>query len=171
MSHITRLTSFLAVALIVISGWPAQAGEQGGRRRQAPAQPVPIVRGHVFIGGYFYDPFFGPYPWWPRTQYPWYLPVYDTQAYLKVDLEPDDAAVYIDGYYAGIVDDFDSFFESLPLTPGGHTIVVQLNGISRSTVSAGSAPTRTDSCSSCRSASTRSRSPRSDTAASRVTSK
>jgi hypothetical protein len=128
MSQITRLASFLAVALIVMSGWPAQAGEQGGRRRQAPAPPAPIVRGHVFIGGYFYDPFFGPYPWWPRTQYPWYLPVYDTQAYLKVDVEPDDAAVYIDGYYAGIVDDFDSFFESLPLTPGGHTIVVHLNG-------------------------------------------
>ena len=128
MSYITRLTSFLALAIVMAIGWPALAGEQGARRRPAPPQPAPIVRGHVFIGGYFYDPFFGPYPWWPRTQYPWYMPIYDTQAYLKVDVEPEDAAVYIDGYYAGIADDFDGFFESLPLTPGGHTVVVYLNG-------------------------------------------
>lgn len=128
MSRITRLTSFFALAMLIAIGWPALAAEQGARRRQGPPPPAPIVRGHVFIGGYFYDPFFGPYPWWPRTQYPWYLPVYDTQAYLKIDVEPEDAAVYIDGYYAGIVDDFDGFFENLPLTPGGHTIVVHLNG-------------------------------------------
>jgi hypothetical protein len=120
--------SVLALAIVMAIGWPAIAGDQGGRKRQPPPQPSPIVRGHVFIGGYFYDPFFGPYPWWPRTQYPWYLPVYDMQAYLKVDVTPEDAALYIDGYYAGIVDDFDGFFENLPLTPGGHTIVVYLKG-------------------------------------------
>jgi len=33
---------------------------------------VPSVRGHVvFIGGYFYDPFFGPYPWWGPAMYPY----------------------------------------------------------------------------------------------------
>jgi hypothetical protein len=127
MSRIIRLISFLTLAGVLSIGWPALAGEQG-RRRPGPPPPQPIVRGHVFVGGYFYDPFFGPYPWWPRTQYPWYLPIYDTQAYLKIDVEPEDAAVYIDGYYAGIADDFDGFFENLPLTPGGHTIVVYLNG-------------------------------------------
>lgn len=128
MSHLTRLVTSLAFAIVLAIGWPALGGEQGARRRPAPPRPAPIVHGHVFIGGYFYDPFFGPYPWWPRTQYPWYLPVYDTQAYLKIDVEPEDAAVYIDGYYAGIVDDFDSFFENLPVTPGGHTVVVYLDG-------------------------------------------
>jgi hypothetical protein len=35
-----------------------------------------VVRGHVFIDGYFYDPLYGPYPWWPRTACPyWYFPV------------------------------------------------------------------------------------------------
>lgn len=127
MPSIHRFISIFAMAMVLMIG-SAAAGDQGGRRRPPPPRPAPIVHGHVFIGGYFYDPFFGPYPWWPRTQYPWYMPIYDMQAYLKLDVEPDEAAVYIDGYYAGIVDDFDGFFENLPLTPGGHTIVVYLNG-------------------------------------------
>lgn len=38
------------------------------------------------------------------------------------------AAVHVDGYYAGLVDAFDGAFQSLPLPPGGHTIVVYLEG-------------------------------------------
>jgi hypothetical protein len=28
---------------------------------------------------------------------------------------PKEAAVYVDGFYAGVVDDFDGVFQSLPL--------------------------------------------------------
>jgi hypothetical protein len=91
-----------------------------------------VVRGHVFIGGYFYDPFYGPYPWWPGGAYPyWYFPVYDSRADLRLRVEPEEAeraAVYVDGFYAGIVDDFNGVFQALPLTPGGHTIVLYLEG-------------------------------------------
>jgi hypothetical protein len=38
------------------------------------------------------------------------------------------AAVNVDGFYAGIVDDFNGMFQSLPLTPGGHTIVLFMEG-------------------------------------------
>ena len=94
--------------------------------------PAPSVRLRVFIGGYFYDPAFGPYPWWrgPDYQY-WYYPVYDERALLRIVVTPEAAkiaAVYVDGFYAGIVDDFDGAFQSLPLTPGGHTIVLYLEG-------------------------------------------
>lgn len=91
---------------------------------------VPMVRGHVvFIGGYFYDPFFGPYPWWGPAMYPYpYFPVYDRRAEVKVLVTPKTAAVYVDGFYAGIVDDFNGAFQSLPLPPGGHTIVLYLDG-------------------------------------------
>jgi hypothetical protein len=86
-------------------------------------------RGVVFVGGYFYDPFFGPYPWWGPAAYPYpYFPVYDDRAQVRVMVEPNDAAVYVDGYYAGIVDDFDGLFQSLPLSPGGHDITVYLDG-------------------------------------------
>jgi hypothetical protein len=121
-------------ALILLVTLPAVADAQ---RRTVPRHPTHppravAVRGHVFIGGYFYDPFFGPYPWWPRTAYPyWYFPVYDNRAEVRLKVLPkeaEDAAVYVDGFYAGIVDDFNGVFQSLPLTPGGHTVVLFLEG-------------------------------------------
>ena len=83
----------------------------------------------MFIGGYFYDPFFGPYPWWPRAAYPYpYYPLYETRAVLRVLATPEHAAVYVDGFYAGVVDDFNGFFQGLPMAPGGHEIVLYLDG-------------------------------------------
>ncbi len=91
--------------------------------RPAPrVVPRPTSRGSiVFIGGYFYDPFFGPYPWWPRPLHPyWHYPPYDLRAELRVECRDRAAAVYVDAFYAGIVDDFDGNFQRLPLPPGGH---------------------------------------------------
>ncbi len=95
-----------------------------------PSPPRPTKRGSfIFIGGYFYDPFFGPYPWWPRGAYPpWYYPVYDHHAEVRVACTPRHAAVYVDGFYAGIVDDFDGTFQRLALPAGGHRIALYLEG-------------------------------------------
>jgi hypothetical protein len=92
--------------------------------------PRPSRRGtFVFIGGYFYDPFFGPYPWWSRGGYPpWYYPAYDFHAELRVKGTPKDAAVYVDGFYAGVVDDFDGTFQRLALPPGGHRLTLYMPG-------------------------------------------
>ena len=118
-------------------GGAAPRGAPPPVARPAPPHPVhrapsPVVRGTVFIGGYYYDPFYGPYPWWPRPAYPyWYFPIYDTRADVRIQVVPDaadDAAVYVDSFYAGIVNDFDGVFQSLPLTPGGHSIVLYLEG-------------------------------------------
>jgi hypothetical protein len=85
--------------------------------------------GAVFVGGYFYDPFFGPYPWWGPAAYPYpYYPVYDNRAEVRVLATPREAAVYVDGYYAGVVDDFDGVFQRLPLSPGAHEISLFLQG-------------------------------------------
>jgi hypothetical protein len=91
----------------------------------------PTIRaGIVFVGGYYYDPFFGPYPWWPPMAYPRpYFSVYGDSAEVRVLVTPNAAAVYVDGFYAGIVEDFDCFFERLPLPPGGHEIVLYLTDI------------------------------------------
>lgn len=104
---------------------PAETGRAEPRR--AEARP-PVRRGAVvFVGGYFYDPFFGPYPWWPRPVYPYaYWPIYDNRAVLRVLATPENAAVYVDGFYAGTVDDFNGFFQGLPLPTGGHEIVLYL---------------------------------------------
>lgn len=134
MSRLSRRCRLLLVVFTAALMWagPAEAQRRGATHRPPPA-PQPhaavVVGGHVFIGGYFYDPFYGPYPWWARTAYPyWYFPVYDRRAELRVSVTPKDAAVYVDGFYAGIVDDFDGVFQGLPLPPGGHTIVLYLSG-------------------------------------------
>jgi PEGA domain len=138
----TRLALTRVVALVALLAvlTPAVVDAQGrGGRRPPPAHPggavmagprIPIVRGRVvFIGGYYYDPFFGPYPWWGPAMYPFpYFPVYDRRAEVRILAQPKTAGVYVDGFYAGIVDDFDGTFQSLPLPPGGHTIVLFLEG-------------------------------------------
>lgn len=94
-------------------------------RRSEPPRPARVV----FVGGYFYDPFFGPYPWWPPAVYPYrWAPRFDGRAHVRVMASPKNAAVYVDGFYAGIVDDFDGLFQPLPLLPGGHTIALYLDG-------------------------------------------
>jgi len=121
MPRICRATAtvFGVVAMCV-----AAAGAADAQRRAVPRPPAPprhdvIVRGHVFVGGYFYDPMFGPYPWWSRTTYPyWYFPVYDRRADVRIQVTPKEAGVYVDGFYAGVVDDFDGVFQTLPLPPG-----------------------------------------------------
>jgi hypothetical protein len=130
MLRIFRLTTpLLFVALLSL---PA-AGAADAQRRGAPHPPRPpahgvVIRGEVFIGGYFYDPIWGPYPWWPRHVYPRYFPVYDARAEVRLQVKPRDAAVYVDGFYAGNVDDFDGVFQRLPLPPGGHEFVLYLEG-------------------------------------------
>ena len=50
------------------------------------------------------------------------------RADIRLRVTPEEAAVYVDGFYAGVVEDFDGVFEGLPLPPGGHTIVLYLEG-------------------------------------------
>jgi hypothetical protein len=133
----------LACAVIGTAGLSVPADMVAQRRgpgpppQREPARPRdhgrpyrPTARGSfVFIGGYFYDPFFGPYPWWSRGAYPYtYYPVYDNRAVVRVIATPKDAAVYVDGFYAGTVHDFNDWFQGLPVPPGGHEIVLYLDG-------------------------------------------
>jgi hypothetical protein len=41
---------------------------------------------------------------------------------------PKQAEVYVDGFYAGVVDDFDGTFQRLHTTPGGHAVTLHLEG-------------------------------------------
>ncbi len=49
-------------------------------------------------------------------------------ASVKFDVKPKDTMVYVDGYYAGIVDDFDGAFQRLRTTPGPHQLTLYLEG-------------------------------------------
>ena len=53
-----------------------------------------------------------------------------------------DADVWVDGEYAGKVQDFDGTTQPLTLTPGTHHIQVQAQGYEPMTVDVGSSPDR-----------------------------
>ena len=55
-----------------------------------------------------------------RTQWP---------ASVRLDVSPKDADVYVDGYYAGIVSDFNGVFHHLTLTAGPHAIEMRKTGL------------------------------------------
>ena len=56
------------------------------------------------------------------------LPHLRRSAQVRLSVTPKEAAVYVDGYYAGIVDDFDGVLQSLPLPPGPHDLAIYLEG-------------------------------------------
>jgi hypothetical protein len=81
--------------------------------------------------GYFYfDLFYNSYVFYPTT-----AARYDnsgTYGYptgaLRLQVQPRDAQVFIDGSYAGIVDDFDGTFQSLRLEQGEYKVEIALPG-------------------------------------------
>ena len=57
---------------------------------------------------------------------------YGTRIYygdIRLQVRPRNAAVYVDGYYAGIVDDFDGVFQRLTLEVGPHEIELEAPGL------------------------------------------
>jgi len=63
-----------------------------------------------------------------------YPPIYAPYRYLapesdlRFNVKPKEAEVYVDGYFAGKVEDFDGAFQRLHVAPGQHDIVVYLQG-------------------------------------------
>lgn len=62
------------------------------------------------------------YPGYPAYRYA------PPESDLKIDVTPKDASVYVDGYFAGKVDQFDGAFQRLHVLPGQHEIVIYLAG-------------------------------------------
>ncbi len=84
--------SIALIATLALTGALSSAVAEAQRRR-----PPPRRGSVVFVGGYFYDPFFGPYPWWTPGAYPWrYHPVFDDRADVRLRVEPNEAAVWGD---------------------------------------------------------------------------
>ena len=62
---------------------------------------------------------------------------------VRVKVNPKDAEVYVDGYYAGIVDDFDGMWQQLRLDDGGYRIEIRKPGMSPLTFDVRVQPGRT----------------------------
>ena len=92
--------------------------------RRVATRPTRAVyfRGYGYRPYYygFYDPFFyGPYPYYGAR--------YD-QSSVRLEVKPEETEVYVDGYYAGVVDSYDGFFQRLRLPDGAHEIELYLDG-------------------------------------------
>jgi hypothetical protein len=93
-----------------------------------------------FIGyGGFYGPYRYGYAWgYPSFGYGYPAYGYGYPAYgygryrayggVRIDLPQKDAEVYVDGYFAGIVDEYDGAFQQLNLEPGAHRIEIRAPG-------------------------------------------
>jgi hypothetical protein len=102
----------------------------------------------VAVGFYaplYYSPFYSPFGWgfgygWgaPYGAYGPYAPYavgpygyahpYDIGGSARIQVTPKEAAVYVDGYRAGRVDDFDGTFQRLNVAPGPHELTLFLPG-------------------------------------------
>jgi hypothetical protein len=135
--HPLRLAVLASLAAGALAAWPASADAQRAR-------PVrrPVVRSVVVVGGFgypryrFYRPYYSPWfrygsPWWwgPYPLYDWGYGFRDVlTSSVRLEVTPREAEVYVDGYAAGRVDDFDGIFQRLRLRPGAHEIVIYLDG-------------------------------------------
>jgi len=127
-----RIFFTCAVAVLVVGGWtvPAEA-QRGGRVRVIAPSRVVVVGGGFYDPFWYYDPWWGsPYQWgpYPYPAYPPYRYYRDPGASVRLEVKPKEAEVFVDGYYAGIVDDFDGAFQRLRVEPGEHEITLYLDG-------------------------------------------
>ena len=101
--------------------------------------PVPVYPRHYYGPGGTLSVYFGwgngyryGVPWTGRV-YGYAPPVsYGVRAYygdVRLDVRPRNAAVYVDGYYAGVVDDFDGVFQRLTIQAGPHQIELDAPGL------------------------------------------
>jgi hypothetical protein len=95
-----------------------------------PRRYYPYGYGAFGLGYFYYDP----YTWGPSYGYGYADPVFRGYGYgyptgeLRLDVTPRDAEVYVDGYYAGRVDDFDGLFQGLELEEGAYRIEIVAPG-------------------------------------------
>jgi hypothetical protein len=63
----------------------------------------------------------------PPYPYPYYNYA-EPESDLRIVVKPKDASVYVDGYFAGKVEQFDGAFQRLHVVPGQHEITIYLEG-------------------------------------------
>lgn len=130
MSYIHRYRKWLVlpVAVCLLALIPRTASAQ---RRRGPVvrSSVVVIGGYRYAPYWYYDPWFqwGPYGYPPPFGYPYYGQ-FDNTSSVRLEVTPRDAQVFVDGYVAGTVDDFDGIFQRLRVRPGSHQVAIYLEG-------------------------------------------
>jgi hypothetical protein len=121
-----RFFTIVGCALLTLAFASVPAHAQPRRHHR----PV-IVRSPLFFGTHYYSAWgpWGPYPYpYPVFGYPGPFFHRDPYSSVRIQVRPREALVYVDGYSAGEVDDFDGVFQRLELVPGHHEIVIYAPG-------------------------------------------
>jgi hypothetical protein len=81
------------------------------------------------LGLYFSDPYWygGGYASPYTYGYGYAGGAYDVGS-IRTLIEPRDAQVFVDGFYVGVVDEFDGIFQRLRLDEGPHRIEIRKDG-------------------------------------------
>lgn len=115
-------------------GDSSESGVAVARRTPRPSGPSTIVVPGGWYpwgwGGYGFAGYYGVYDPWYYGGWGYRSTYYERreEGSVRLKVKPRHAEVYVDGYFAGHVDDFDGIFQSMPLEPGPHRIEVQLEG-------------------------------------------
>ena len=102
-----------------------------------PRRYYPYGYGAFGLGYFYYDP----YTWYPPSYYGYdsgygggyyggYSGGYFDVGEIRLSVSPRFADVYVDGYYAGRVDDYDGVFQALKLESGAYHIQIVAPGYS-----------------------------------------
>ena len=152
-------------------GSGSRSGERAVPRSQAPPRPSTrtVVRSYPYryspYYSRYYDPwgygsfglgyfYYSPWAWSPYGSYNYgygpggYYPRYGGASgfdvgSVKIKVRQRDAEVWVDGYYAGTVDDFDGVFQALKLDSGAYRIEVRKPGFETLTFDVRVQPERT----------------------------
>lgn len=89
--------------------------------------PVSLQRGYYYhpYFGFYFGPYYGPFYPYPG---PFAGPARYAVSAIRARVRPVDTEVYVNGYFAGLVDDFDGLFQRLYLPVGEHDIEFRLAG-------------------------------------------
>lgn len=120
-----------AIFALALSTIPAEAQRHG--RGGGGGSHVTVIRHSPLLwGGGFYSGFYSPYylgfaQWYPAP-YPYGFPPgiypHDSAVSLRLQVTPREASVFVDGFAAGVVDDYDGVFQRLRLVPGPHEVAI-----------------------------------------------
>lgn len=105
-----------------------------GRGWYYPSHPwygswYPYGFGSWGLGFYMWDPYwYGGGYGYPYAYGYGYPGRYDDTGSVRTIVKPKDAQVFVDGYYVGVVDEFDGAFQRLRLDTGPHRIEIRKDG-------------------------------------------
>jgi hypothetical protein len=139
-----RRSLLTALAMLSVATlWPSEALAQRAVRRPSGRSAVIVARPSYYYYPRYYWPYYSPF-YSPFYSYGFYDPFfwgqyrypapyygryyYDDTGSAQLKVTPRNAQVYVDGYFAGVVDNFDGSLQRLNVEAGEHELQFYLEG-------------------------------------------